>query len=358
MASEALLRLLFWAVLGLSAQMVLLVMMGAWIQIRRNRFNRLRIACYRKWEDEISRYAFTPEPDAAPFLHLGPAEKRILIPFLIRVLGTIGGSEGESVRDLYHILNLQQGLAHRLASRKSKLRAMAALEVGSFQVQSHFQKLVPLLQDSVPHVAHAAARSLALTGDLNHVEAVMEWVLTQEVFQQERLLWILESFGPEVMEWMEARLDDVGESDPWLDQVYALLAASTRRLEAMPRLLHMLSVEQIDVQAAVLKALGALGQPEALPQVQPFAHHTEWVLRAQAAKVLGILGGVGSVPDLLELLQDSVFDVRRNAAYALSQMSAAGMEALRWVAADPQADPFARDLAEERIQWAHVGGRG
>jgi HEAT repeat protein len=119
----------------------------------------------------------------------------------------------------------------------------------------------------------------------------------------------------------------------------------------------MLRAEDVETQAAAIKALGALGAPEGLGAVLPFSEDPSWVLRAQAAKAIGILAGPGGIPRLLDLMGDPAFPVRRNAAYALARLGPAGEAALDWVAQDPTADPFARDLATERLQWLGPGGR-
>lgn len=348
---EAWLGLLMWALGILSAQLLLMLVAGAWMQVRHKRWNRLRIACLQKWENDIVHYLYGGERDARRFGTLGPAERRFFIPFLLRVLGTLAGSEGQAVRELYHELELHKGLGRRLRSRRQKRRAMAALEVGSFQVEAHYERLRELLEDPVPHVAHAAARGLGNTQRLAYAEPVLSWVLHQEVFQRERLLWILESFGVGFMRWMEARLDAAPERnmDEWM--IYAMLAASTRQVEDPMRLVALLEADSTEVAAAGLKALGALGSPEVLPQVLPLAAHPSWIIRAQAAKAIGILAGPGGLPILLQLICDPRFEVRRNAAQALFRLGPAGVETLRVVADDPHEDPFARDLARERLQW-------
>jgi len=348
---DAWLVLLLWALGILVAQLVLMLVVGAWMQVRHERWNRMRIACLQKWENDIVQYLYGDVRDAARFGVLGPQERRFFIPFLLRVLGTLAGSEGQAVRELYHERGLYKGLGKRLRSRQQKLRAMAALEVGSFHVEQHYARLQELLKDPVPHVAHAAARGLGNTQRLEYAESVLEWVLHQEVFQKERLLWILESFGSDFMRWMETRLD--ATVDPNLDEllIYALLAASTRRVEDPSRLVALLDVDSTEVAAAAIKALGAIGSPDALPFIMPLATHTSWIIRAQAAKAIGILAGPGGVPALLDLICDTRFEVRRNAAQALLRLGPAGVEALRVVAEDMHDDAFARDLARERLQW-------
>lgn len=348
---EAWLRLLLWALAILVAQLLLMLVGGAWMQVRHKRWNRLRIACLQKWENDIVHYLYAEPRDAGRFGRLGPTERRFFIPFLLRVLGTLAGSEGQAVRALYHELELHKGLGRRLASRWQKRRAMAALEVGSFRVEAHYDRLKDLLEDPVPHVAHAAARGLGNTQRMEYAEPVLRWVLRQEVFQKERLLWVLEGFGIDFMRWMEARLDAASERnmDEWM--IYAMLAASTRQVEDPSRLVSLLEADSTEVAAAGLKALGALGSPEVLPHVLPLASHPSWIIRAQAAKAIGILAGPGGLPILLSLICDPRFEVRRNAAQALFRLGPAGVEALRVVAEDAHEDPFARDLARERLQW-------
>jgi HEAT repeat protein len=278
-------------------------------------------------------------------------ERRLFIPFLLKVLTTLAGSEGSLVRELYHRLSLATGLERRLCAPRPKLRALAALEVGSFQVDPYFPQLLTLLRDPAPHVAHTAAKGLAATQRLEFAGPVLDWVLKQETIQQERLLWILESFGSSFLPWLETRLEGQSPGDYREWMLYALLAASTRQVQEPDPLIAMLAVPDIELQAASLKALGALGMPQALSAVMAFADHPAWVLRAQAAKAIGVLAGPGAVPRLLELICDPVFDVRRNAAQALWKLGSAGVEALRWIALDASADPFARDLALERLQW-------
>ena len=339
-----LLVVLLWILAGLLLQMLLLVLVGAWIQVQRTRWNRLRIACHQRWENDIVAYLFGEDRTITAFAGMSSGERRFFVPFLLKVLNTLAGSEGTMVRDLYHRLLLDEGLEKRLRSRRPKLRALAALEVGSFQVEPFYPRLQALLRDPAPHVAHTAAKGLAATQRVEFAAPVLDWVLKQETIQQE-------SFGPGFLPWLENRMaqQEPPEHREWM--IYALLAASTRQVQDPARLIALLGVDEPELRAAALKALGALGMPEALPAVLPFSDDPNWVLRAQAAKTIGTLAGPAALPRLLGLICDPVFEVRRNAAYALWRLGASGIEALHWLAQDASADPFARDLALERLQW-------
>jgi HEAT repeat protein len=352
-APDFLLKVLVWLILALSGWMAVLLLTGAWIQVRRDRLARFRVSCFRRWEEEMVQYLYWQGAEGPAFTFLRRQERQLFIAFLVKVLGVLAGAESEKVQVLYHRFELGEGLARRLDSPFARVRGLAALEVGHFRIHAHYPALLRMLEDPVPHVAHAAARSLAATRALRFAEPVLGWMLNQDVFQRDRLVWLLESFGPGLLSWMEQRLD----SDPRLQEFYAMLVGSFRSHPAMARTLALLRGGSLEAQAAALKALGSLGDPETYREALPFAEHENWILRAQAAKVLGHLGGDSAVPSLAALLRDPVFDVRRNAAYALSQLGQPGIQLLERVAADADEDPFARDLATERLQWAHVRGR-
>lgn len=354
---ETLLAILLWILGVLTGLMLLLLAAGAWIQIRRDQLARLRVDCHRRWEEALVDFLYQGRREDTAFHRAAARERRFLTPFLVRVLGVISGTESEVVRDLYRELRLDRGLGRRLKSRAARIRGLAALEVGHFRMAEHEGTLQCLLGDPVPHVAHAAACSLAATQNLDHAEPVLRWMLAQEDFQRDRLLWILESFGPGLAVWMAQRMDEVPGRDPAFQELYLLLVGSLRIHEAQDRAWALLQGGVLDVRAAALKALGSLGDPRSYEVVLPFAEHEAWVLRGQAAKVLGLLGGVRAVPALARLMGDAVYDVRRNAAYALSQLGVAGIRELKRLAGCEACDPFARDLAEERLQWVQQRGR-
>ena len=350
LSAETLLPILLWVLGTLAVQFLLVTGLGAALQLHKNQRNRLRIRCFTRWEAGLIQYLYHGG-GPKPFQGLSTKDRHHFIAFLLKSLGTMGGKEGDRIRELYRDLGLWAQLKERLQARRPSVRAMAALEVGSFNMDAHYPRLVTLLADSTPRVAHAAARSLAASQRLNYAGPVLMWALRESSFQKERVLWVLQGFGEEFLPWLETRLRAYPTPPAQENMIFALLAASLRDVRNTGRLQIMLKGDDPEVQAAALKALGALGNPESLSSVLPFGHHPSWVLRAQAAKAVGNLTGPAGLPFLLDLLCDAVFEVRRNAAQALLQHGSGGREALRWVSLDACADPFARDLALERLQW-------
>ena len=350
MSAAALLRALLGMAAATAALVGLMAAAGAWIQRRRDRREQFRGACRQRWEQEIVAHLYEGR-EPAPFMALSRAERQMFVPFLLRVLAVLSGREGTAVRKLYHHARLSQGLNRRLRSRWPRERALAALEVGTFQVEVYFPRLLFLLQDPVPFVAHTAARGLANSRRQEFASPVLDWVLAQDSFQLERQLWILEGFGPELLTWLELRMQGRPRPDPRELVMFAKLAASYRSVPQPSRLVDMLHFPEPELRILAVKALAALDYGEALPGLWPLAADPDWVLRSQAATALGILAGPRAVPSLVELMADPVFEVRRHAAQALYRLGASGAAALRKLADDPAADPFARDLARERLQW-------
>lgn len=353
--SALVLRVLLWSTLVLGTVVTGLILIGAAIQFRRDRQNRHRIACFQAWEAALPGHLFSDPEAPVPFPSVAAGDRAIFRAFLSRYHATLAGREAELLRTLYLQNTDLDRLPRRLAHRLPTVRAQAALEAGAFRITEALPQLARLLDDPVPHVTHVAAQALSRVGDLAYARPVLDWVLREERYQRERLLRVLEGFGAELLPWLEAHLPSPEvDPEPWI--LYALLAASHRHRESEPRLLALLEHPMLDLQASALKAIAALTDPRMYPKVEPLARHGAWPIRAQAAKALGLVGGPDAIPALIGLTADPVYEVRRNAAQGLADLGHAGTAALTWLAEDPTADRFARDIARERLEWADERG--
>lgn len=348
------LQILIWGTLVLGSVVVGLVLVGVSIQFLHDRQNRHRIACFQAWEKELSAYLFGGNL-ARSFPKIAKRDRQLFQKFLARYRATLAGQEADALKELYLSLGVHPSLPGRLRNHAATVRAQAAQEIGAFRLEAYLDRVVPLLDDPVPYVTHLAAQALTRSGDLKYARPVLDWVLREERYQRERLLRVLEGFGPGLLPWLEEHLDPAEtDPEPWI--LFALLAGSHRHRESEPRLLALLAIPDVDIQASALKALGALADPLTYPKVEPLARHEAWPVRAQAAKALGLIGGPDAIPALLGLTSDPVYEVRRNAAQGMADLGHAGVAALTWLAEDPTADRFARDIAMERLEWA--GERG
>lgn len=353
---EIFLRGVLWALAILGSTLVVLVLGTGLLQVQEDRRNRRRIEAYQRWEEALPGVVFGSGEVPDVFRPTEALERGFLRTFLQRFRASLGGVEGKRLGDIYRAAQLDQDLARRLRSRWPRVRAQAALEVQAFDAHEHLAQVVRLLDDPVPFVSYAAARALARSGQPSRVAPVVDWVLREELLQHERLAALLEDFGPSFLDWLEPRIPPPPKgARGW--RLFALLVAKHKPHDRLPVILSLLQHPVLDVQVAALKALTALGDPEAFPAVDPFTRAEEPVLRIHAAWALGALGGAGAVPDLLALLADPAYEVRRTASLALHQLGHAGISALSWVVQDPGADPFARDMAAERLEWAEQRGR-
>lgn len=353
--SDLVFRVLIWGTVILASLVACLVITGAGIQYRRDRQNRRRITLFQAWERDLTDHLFSASGAATPFPAIAKRDRPVFQKFLSRYHATLAGREAEALKNLYLQLGVHDSLPGRLKHRLATVRAQAAQEIGAFRLTEYLENVVPLLTDPIPYVTHLAAQALTRSGDLRYAQPVLGWVLREERYQRDRLLRVLEGFGPEFLPWLEEHLDPPEVApEPWI--LFALLAGSHRHRPSEPRLLELIGTPQVDIQASALKALAALADPLTYPKVEPLARHEAWPIRAQAAKALGLIGGPEAIPSLIELTSDPVYEVRRNAAQGLADLGHAGTSALTWLAEDPTADRFARDIARERLEWADERG--
>ncbi|HJW73412.1 MAG TPA: HEAT repeat domain-containing protein [Geothrix sp.] len=341
--------------MSLAALLFLLVVAGGIYQYGLDRKNQHRIACYRAWENLLADYLFGGGWEHGPFPPIPRKDLWLFRRFLSRYQATLAGQEASLLRKIYRELGVSDSLPARLNQRPERVRAEAALEIMVFQVNEYLDNLLPVLKDPHPYIAQLAAQALAHSQDLRYAEPVVAWVRSQDRYQQERVLRLLEGFGPALLPWLEHHLPPPAENPgPWV--IFAQLAASHRHANSQSRLLSLLNEPDVDLLASALKALAALGDPHTLEAIRPFIRNEAWPLRAQAARTLGHLGGPATIADLLTLTSDSVYEVRRNAAQALADLGHAGRSALEWLVEDPEADRFARDIARERLEWSDERG--
>jgi HEAT repeat protein len=97
--------------------------------------------------------------------------------------------------------------------------------------------------------------------------------------------------------------------------------------QAIPPLLQALQDEDRSVRAAACKALGKIGDPQAIPPLLQALQDEAWWVRAEACEALGAIGDPQAIPPLLQALQDEARSVRKAACWALGAIG------------DPQAIP-------------------
>jgi len=345
-----LLHALLWATLAMAALLLLLILLSAGVQTRADRINNRRILLFQEWEEGLPNYLYQGQTREEAFGRIEAKDLGFFQTFLGRYRNTLGGEDAKRLRTLYRDLGLEKDLPRRLTHRNPVVRAQAAMEIQSYGYAEHLGLVEKLLDDPKPFVAFAAARTLGALHGIDYAPHVFDWVQRQEDYQQDRLLELLEGFGPDLLRWLEMNLEPTGSNPtPW--RLYALLAAGMRDEESLPTLRGLLKVPEVELQAAVLRAMGALGDLSVWEEVRPFFHASAPALRLHAARAAGLLGHIPAVDELVRLLADPVYEVRREAGTSLMALGNVGWEALEWIADDPSADRFARDMALDGLDW-------
>ena len=101
-----------------------------------------------------------------------------------------------------------------------------------------------------------------------------------------------------------------------------------------------------DIRIRGVEALGLLGGPNVLPELQKAMMANDWRIRAKAATALGELGLAKACPVLAKSLRDPNFWVRRNSAESLARLNGGRVFLLAALEGD---DAYAADAAAEAL---------
>ncbi len=347
-------RLLLWSTMALSGVVGLLIAYASLVQVQADHHNDQRIASFRRWEASVPRFIFGQGPPPERLLAMGELERHHFLMFLQRLQVSLGGPDAARLTELYFLANLDRGVEQRLANRRPRVRALAAMEVWGFGLWRLLPQVLPLLDDPHPYVAFSAARALARSRNLEVAPALLHWVLGQDHFQRERVMVTLEQFGAELLPWMQDfLLPPSMDPDGWT--LYALLAGSHRHADSLHILLGLLDSEVLDLKCSAIKSLQSLGDPLAFAKVAELSEDAQEAVRLRATVALAPLGGKAALPLLKARLTDRVFEIRRHAGLGLASLGEEGAGVLAEVASDVEADPYARDMAAERLEWLQQG---
>lgn len=353
---ELFLRFVLVSVITLAGVGILLVLWTTLIQWRMDRANAERIRCFQRWEKQVPAFLFGDGIGLEPLRQDARRKPELLRAFLQGCRASIQGEDYRRVVDLYRGLGLQEDLQARLKHRSPRRRALAAVEIAAFQVNEVLPSVLPLLRDPHGYVAISAARAFSLSRDLVWAETVLEWVISQPYYKPERLTGMLEAFGPGIIPWLDEHLPSP-ETYPESWCLFTRLVARHHYRHSLPTLLRLLQTEHPELRAEVLRALAVVGEPQALGAIQGYTTSDDPVLREAAVQALAVVAGPAAAGVVQRMLGDRVYEVRRAASLALCGLGEPGLRALRQVELDEEADPFARDMARERLDSLLLGRR-
>jgi len=278
--------------------------------------------------------ALVGEDDAVPFLS-----------FIIEYARRVRGEERGVLRTLAS--PFLPRMAERARSHRTEMRAWAVQTLGTLGLPDHEDVVLAALDDPSPLVAMVAARALAREETPQYADAVLARLDRFTGWNRLFLASMLAAMGAEVSALLRR-----GLADPEASPAKRAVMAEALRLEGdfaggdvAAEVLK--SADDRELQASVLRLLGAVGRPEHAALVRPLCASPDPILRAQALHALGSLGDDEDVPLLVGAMDDAEPWPALYAARAARD--AGGRDALRRVVAEgrPAASLARQVLAEE-----------
>jgi len=278
--------------------------------------------------------------------HLGEEETDLLAILMVEYLSVLRGAERERLARLAEESGLVRTYFSRLHSRHRWRKARAAENLGYFGGPGAVGPLTELLSYPDETVRAVAARALARIGTPDAAEALARTLNDPSELTRLRMAENLERIGPLATGPLVEALES---GDPKAQVLAARILGNLRAAEAGPSLCRALHEGTLtDVRAQAALALGRIGNPEDVLEIQKAAEDEDWPVRAQTANALGMIGDLSTIPTLQKLTVDREWWVRLNASRALANIGPAGERALAEILEGE--NRFARDRAAATLE--------
>jgi HEAT repeat protein len=119
--------------------------------------------------------------------------------------------------------------------------------------------------------------------------------------------------------------------------------------QAIPHLIQALQDRSGVARRAACRALGRIGDPQAIPHLIQALQDEMWWVRRAACQALGWIGDPQAIPHLIQALQDVDWDVRRAAFWALGEIGEQAIPHLIQALQDEMW--WVREAACEALGW-------
>jgi hypothetical protein len=218
---------------------------------------------------------------------------------------------------------------------------------------SLFKKILD--EETFPQVLFAAGFGVALCKDTSSFRTVAVKLWNVSGHNQALLLIFLNIFGKSIASDAHKILSE----EQLLDEGKLLLTkflSDSRHKEAMPTIVRMLHSEtSSEVLASCLNALRYLGDDSILNEVLPFLGHKDDNLRIEALHAITQTDKTVSLRHIERGLSDENWQVRREAALAMSEMGKIGISRLKAIAGERnEASQFAAKGILSELQFGRI----
>jgi hypothetical protein len=230
---------------------------------------------------------------------------------------------------------------------EGRAAALQALGQNGADTDDQLAFMVEYLEGGIPHERVSAAWALGQSGRADAVP----YLLTAAREDGDRDVRInaidsMAKIGGEGVQ--QALLDFLAEEDEEIQSIALMGLADERYAGAFREVGEFLGSDSERLRSNAADALGAMGEPGAVPLLMVAAADLEPDVRSRVAFALGKLGDPRGVSALIALSKDSSWEVRGNAVQALGMIgNASGRGAVEALLDDPNSQ--VRFAAEQAL---------
>lgn len=276
------------------------------------------------------------------------AEDPAFLDALIDMRNAITGDEISTLRRIVDRHGMVERQVRRLESSfplGRRLRAAVALaEIGD---ESAAPAMMRFLDDREPEIRIQCARGLGRIQWTPAIDPIAWRFHIETPWVRARFSDTLIGFGTKAT-WPLLAYIRINHRFESKGPVMALRTLSQiQDQQAVGPLLEILEVaNDLEMEIAIIEALGEMANPEALLALLSRLDSERWELRAKSAGALAGIGVPSALSPLRRMLRDKSWEVRRSAAAAMARLPG-GIEALYDALGDT--DPYAADAAAEAL---------
>jgi HEAT repeat protein len=290
---------------------------------RRARAARLRPGI----ETEIVTYLADPDasPPAPP---AGPNARVVFRKIAMETLVELQGGERERLTRLLEETGIVDELCEELTARRRLTRLHAAELLAELRSRRAAQHLLLSLLDPDPDVRLACARGLAELAEPDFLAPLIDAADRGASDRPGAAAAVMLAIGTEAPEAIGETLEE--RRTAALRRLAAAVVGERRLAEYSPQLRAALRSDDDELVARAARGLGRIGDVDAVDDLLALLDDDgrAWFCRVVAASALGAIGDPRAVPALARQLETGAWMMRDRAAMALAMLGDAGHEAL------------------------------
>ena len=276
------------------------------------------------------------------------ADDQAFLDALIDMRTVVTGDEAEMLGTIVDRFDIARTQGQRLRKRwRGHRRLRAAVALAELADASAAEVLIEQLSDREQEVRIQCARGLGRMRWTPGINAILARFDNETPWVRSRFSDSLVSYGDTATFPLLAYIATNHRlSTSGVPTAVRTLGAIGDPLAVRPMIELFEESDDLEVQIALVEALGQIGGPMELQPLEKAARSEDWRVRAKAATTLGAVGNLSILSTLVDGLTDQNWWVRNNSAHALTQFPA-GIDHL--YGALLHDDRFARDAASEAL---------